>query len=246
MRKLALTFIAGMVILGAASPLLAQTAPARTRSTVQPQKQQTPFTADYKITWVRTLANGTTITHESTEMRAVNTQGRSMTAVTETNEATGQQTTRVTVRDGAAQTLTIWDVPGTKATVNSTRPVANPCAPKKAAIPLKSTTENLGTDTIDGIEARGVKTTTTVPAGARGNSEPLVRTHETWQAIGIGPMVLDVRIVDDEPEAGKMTKELTNVSMSEPDASVFDPPSGYEVVTHDPAPPQPCPTTPAQ
>ena len=255
MRKTVSTVVAGAMILGVAMACVGQTAPVRgTRSTIAPlPKQQTPYTADYKITRVRTLADGTTISHESTETRAVDLHGRVMTATTSDNDATGERITRVTVRDSTGGTLTMWQVPGKQATVNTIpKPgsVQCPLGTQPAPSKLQSVTEGLGTDTIDGIEARGTRTTITTPAGTIGNNEPLVHTHETWQAVGFGPFVLDVRVIDNDPQNGKTTKEMTNLTQGDPDASVFEPPSGYEIATRDSGPPacangQPPVTAPA-
>jgi hypothetical protein len=47
---------------------------------------------------------------------------------------------------------------------------------------------------------------------------------------------LIVREINDDPSSGKTTRELTNLSLSEPEASLFQPPQGYEVVRK--APPE--------
>jgi hypothetical protein len=39
-----------------------------------------------------------------------------------------------------------------------------------------------------------------------------------------------VREVTDDPQAGRSTKELENLNQDEPDASIFQPPAGYEIV----------------
>jgi len=78
------------------------------------------------------------------------------------------------------------------------------------------------------------------PAGAIGNDAPLVRISEAWTAIAPGLRGLMARDVTDDQQWGKMTKELTNFTQAEPDASVFQPPSDYEIVNN-PAPGSVCP-----
>jgi hypothetical protein len=42
---------------------------------------------------------------------------------------------------------------------------------------------------------------------------------------------MTVREINDDPQSGKRTTELVNLSQTEPDAVLFEPPEGYEVVT---------------
>lgn len=216
--------------------------PARTR--IAPP--QTPYTAEFKITRIRTLENGTTITHESTEVRAADSHGRTMTATT-TRQPSGEESTFTSVFDPVAGTRSSWVTPGQQqVTVFSMHPreAVAPCA--GAAAPAKnlaqpaehrtSTTEDLGVETIEGVEARGRRTTITTPVGLIGNSEPLVSTHESWLSTTMRPS-LAVREINDDPDSGRMTKELTSISLSEPDESVFQFPQGYEVVNREPAAP---------
>lgn len=219
--------------------------PARraTRSQVNPPAV-TPYTAEFRITRIRTLENGTTITHESTEVRAVESHGRTMTATT-TRQPSGEESTFSNLYDPATGKHSSWTVPGNRVTELLARAqvsAASPCAPAVQAQPAAhqvkrtSTTEDLGTEEIESIEARGRRTTTTTPAGEVGNSEPLVSTHEVWIAVS-GPKNIVLREIDDDPESGKMTKELTSISLNEPDESLFAPPQGYEVVDRQPGPP---------
>jgi hypothetical protein len=89
-----------------------------------------------------------------------------------------------------------------------------------------SKTDQLGTKTIDGIDATGTRTTTTIPAGAIGNDKDIVITHETWYSAELKLVVLSTQ---DDPRFGETTYSLTNVDRSEPDASLFQVPAGYKV-----------------
>jgi len=216
----------------------------RTRSAATP-RQQTPFTAELKVVSVRTLINGATITRESTEVRAVDSQGRTMTSFTRLNP-TGDEQTSVSVSDPIEKTHISWDSVRKQATVlqmpapgaaRAECPANTPAFAAKGPPPasLKSTTsEDLGVETINGVEAHGRKTTTTIPPGAVGNNETLVLVREVWLANGISPLNLVVREISDDPESGRTTRELTNITLSEPPASTFQPPEGYEIVTKEP------------
>jgi hypothetical protein len=201
------------------------------------QVARLPYTAEYKISSVSTLANGATITHESTEVTALDSEGRRMNARTEIPLA-GDQTARthVWVSDPVARTTSTWDSPGRTATVAAmavpgTQTLCPPVTAQQATIePQKPVVEDLGTETILGVEARGRRTTFTIPAGKIGNNEPLTRIDESWSAIAPGLRGLQVRVIVDNPQPGKMDKELVNLNQSEPDEAVFQPPAGYEIV----------------
>jgi hypothetical protein len=210
---------------------------------------QLPYTAEYKIARVRTLADGSTITQESTETVALDSHGRRMTSTTIVPVSENQTPkTNVIVHDPEARTNSSWSVPGHGVTV--TMPTLgqpqwscggrnwvytakmNGASATESPRP-KSTIEDLGTDTIQGIEARGRRTITTTPAGSVGNSEPLVRTNETWTAIAPGLKGVVARSMSDDPQSGKTIKELTSFNQAEPDAVVFQPPADYDIVTRE-------------
>jgi len=210
----------------------------KTVTTVHPtQAARLPYTAEYKISSVSTLANGATITHESTEVRALDSEGRRMTSRTEI-PLTGDQAARthVWISDPVARTTSSWESPGQTATVTAmaapgSQTSCPPLAPQQPTVePTKPAVEDLGTRTILGVEARGRRTTYTIPEGKIGNDAPLTRTDEIWSAIAPGLRGLSVREMVDNPQSGKMDKELVNLNQSEPDAAVFQPPAGYEIV----------------
>jgi hypothetical protein len=111
--------------------------------------------------------------------------------------------------------------------------VSNPQFDYLKSLHYNSTSEDLGTTTIQGVGAHGHRFTWTTPAGAMGNDQPMVHTQETWITTGDNPRALNVRQVADDPQSGKSTLELVNLSLEEPDLSVFQPPEGYEIVTQE-------------
>jgi len=87
--------------------------------------------------------------------------------------------------------------------------------------------ENLGSQTIDGLLAEGTRTTTTWPTGSIGNDRPITSTEERWMSRDLGMEVMSKR---SDLRSGETTMKLTNISRSEPDASLFQPPAGAEIV----------------
>ena len=96
-----------------------------------------------------------------------------------------------------------------------------------------SRTENLGTRNMEGVEAEGTRTTTTIPADAIGNERPIEIVYERWHSKELDMTVLSKH---NDPRFGEQTYRLTNIVRAEPDPSLFALPSGYKVITGDKAP----------
>jgi hypothetical protein len=209
------------------------------------QQARLPYTAEFKTTRVKTLADGSTITHESTEVLARDSHGRTYnlsSSISQNEEQTVH--TSINISDPVAKTHTFWFVPGQRVTVVNTFDAGAASAPcgvnTTVAMPqateertVKPTREDLGKQTFQGIEARGNRTTTSFPAGAIGNSEPLLRTDEVWFSSTPGLSGINVRQVNDDPQTGKTTRELVKFTQGEPDLTLFQPPDGYETLTQE-------------
>jgi hypothetical protein len=89
------------------------------------------------------------------------------------------------------------------------------------------TTENLGDQTINGIHATGTRITTTIPSGKMGNDKPIVVTSERWYSPDLKATVMTKH---DDPWAGELETQFTNVNTAEPDPSLFTVPSDYKIV----------------
>jgi hypothetical protein len=87
-------------------------------------------------------------------------------------------------------------------------------------------TENLGTQTINGVSATGTRMTRTIPAGAEGNSLPIQIAHESWVS---DDLKVPVMVKHSDPRSGTSTTQLTNIVRAEPDSTLFTVPSGYTV-----------------
>jgi hypothetical protein len=86
--------------------------------------------------------------------------------------------------------------------------------------------EDLGKREIAGLEASGLRTTRTQPAGAWGNSLPIDYVEEKWISEQYG---IILKYVVSNPVLGDTTYEVTSFTVGEPDASLFQPPADYEV-----------------
>jgi hypothetical protein len=222
-----------------------------------------PYTAEFKTSRVQALVDGTTITTETTTIRAKDSKGRWLESTTNMQPYTGQMRTNWHVRDTAAGTQIDWNSESKEAKlVKMPPPGSNGCwhselsrttiqfgsadspvrsreaateaqDPSTADLRPKTTTEDLGKMTIQGVQAHGRRLTTTTPAGAIGNDRPLVKTEERWNAILTG---ITVKSVVDDPRTGKETVEAVSFKLGDPDPGLFLPPESYEMKTDEMVP----------
>lgn len=97
-----------------------------------------------------------------------------------------------------------------------------------AATKYESRTEELGVQNIEGVEANGTRTITTIPAGEIGNERPIEIVYEKWYSNDLQLVVMSKH---SDPRFGEQTYRLTNIQRSEPDASLFELPHGYRLLT---------------
>lgn len=90
---------------------------------------------------------------------------------------------------------------------------------------------NLGTREIETLTVVGTRETTVIAAGAYGNPQPVVATKEVWHSPDLD---LDVSIIRADPRWGTQTRNLTEISRSEPDRSYFSIPEDYKLLDNRP------------
>lgn len=89
-------------------------------------------------------------------------------------------------------------------------------------------TEDLGSQTMEGLLVTGVRTTRTIPVGEIGNEKPLIIITEVWTSPELKTIVYSKR---SDPRMGEHTFKLTNIVRAEPDASLFTVPADFKVTT---------------
>jgi hypothetical protein len=87
-------------------------------------------------------------------------------------------------------------------------------------------TENLGTQTIEGITVEGTRRTMTAPAGMAVNG-PRMTKSESWYSPELKATLLSK---EGDAETGERTKKLIHVSRSQPSPGLFAPPKDFTVV----------------
>ena len=79
---------------------------------------------------------------------------------------------------------------------------------------------------MEGIQATGTRTTTTIPAGTIGNDKDLILTHETWYS---PELKLVIESTQDDPRFGQTTYTLKNIQQGQPDETLFQVPADYKI-----------------
>lgn len=87
-------------------------------------------------------------------------------------------------------------------------------------------TEDLGEQAIEGVNARGTRTTTVIAAGAIGNEQPITIVSEQWFSPDLELLVLTRH---HDPRVGETTYRVTNISRDEPDRALFQPPADFHI-----------------
>ena len=93
-------------------------------------------------------------------------------------------------------------------------------------------TEDLGSQTMEGVLVKGTRTTHTIPPGQIGNEAPITIVSEVWTSSELKTVVYSKR---SDPRIGEQTFRLTNIVRAEPNLSLFTVPADFRIVD-DPAP----------
>jgi hypothetical protein len=195
-----------------------------------------PYSAVETSQFQETLANGNQINRQNEAKVYRDSQGRVRMDRSFTPPGSTTAHTSVVIFDPVAGFVYILNpakatavkqpipTPPPSSTESAGQTRRGPHAPAGATV----TTDNLGTQVINGLSATGTRTTITIPAGAIGNSQPIQRLHEVWVSTDLKVPVL---IKNTDPLSGNMVTQLTNVVRSEPDPTLFQIPSNYTVQT---------------
>jgi hypothetical protein len=112
-----------------------------------------------------------------------------------------------------------------------------PAPPSSGNAPAVKT-EDLGTQTVEGVSAQGKRVTRTIAAGQMGNDRALEIVTETWFSPDLQVVVMSKT---SDPRFGVNSYRLSGISRAEPDPSLFTVPAGYTVLEgrgRGPRPPQ--------
>jgi hypothetical protein len=88
-------------------------------------------------------------------------------------------------------------------------------------------TEDLGSQTVEGVLVKGVRMTQTIPAGQIGNDRPITIVTEVWTSPELKTVVYSKR---SDPRMGEQTFRLTDIVRAEPNPSLFTVPADFKIV----------------
>jgi hypothetical protein len=95
-----------------------------------------------------------------------------------------------------------------------------------SASKAETKTEKLEVRQIEGVQAEGVRYTTTIPAGDIGNEQAIQIVNERWYSPELQVIVMTRH---SDPRFGETTYRLTNIQRGEPNPSLFQVPADYTV-----------------
>lgn len=99
--------------------------------------------------------------------------------------------------------------------------------PFKTEIDAKNTKkESLGKQIVEGVEAEGTRSTTTIAAGVIGNEQPIDIISESWYSADLQTVVMTRH---SDPRMGETTYRLTNINRSEQAHTLFEVPADYTI-----------------
>jgi hypothetical protein len=149
-----------------------------------------PYTVEYQISMQQLQKDGDTKTVEFAEVYATGSQGIWMNSRTSAPSPEQESpSTHVCVYDPVAGIRTTWSVPGKQATQMKIAEIESShssCAKKETfeaeLSRAKPVVEDLGTETIQGYVAHGVRTSRSFPTLVNGKSKTIARSVEIWRA----------------------------------------------------------------
>jgi hypothetical protein len=153
------------------------------------------------------------------------------TASESINESSSSNSSSVSVNGKPAKEATQSKTVKKETKTNQAKISAEPNQSKNPSPPVLPKgavkTESLGTRRLEGVEAEGVRLTTTVAAGAIGNERPIEIVYERWYSKELELIVFSKYT---DPRFGEQTYRLVNVKRDEPDSALFTLPADYKIV----------------
>ena len=186
-----------------------------------------PFSATVVAESTQTLADGNRIVRSSASLIARDSEGRTR------REQGGGSVLFIT--DPVAgvnyviepRSRSAWKFASSNAATPSTPAESNGVSGRVSEATANINREPLGTQTIEGILADGMRMTRTIPAGQAGNELPVEITSEIWYSTELQTAVMtDKR----DPRLGEINSKLTHIQLDEPAHSLFEVPADYTIL----------------
>ena len=198
-----------------------------------PSLPATPFSATVVTESIRQLADGTTITLKNRRAIARDNAGRIFQERRLLVPDDGKHesvVTQIEISDPVAHTLYIC-MPEEQ--VCQVEPFSAPVfvPPPTAANATMGTgsqsLEDLGKQSIGGLETAGTRETAVIETGVIGNNSPIEIKREYWYSPLLGINVIS-KLQD--PRIGMQNFEVSDIALGDPDANLFHVPRNFKVI----------------
>ena len=208
-------------------------------SIVIPPKAQAPFSLLLQTEWVKTLADGGTITVVNERHIARDSKGRIYQErwyLVPNNGKVESQMTTIQISDPNTHThYNCFMLEEPKQCVLSTFTPSTSAvykfeSPSTGTLPNEAGStihDNLGKQLVSGVETIGTRDSVIYNPGVFGNDRKVTVEREFWYSPQLGINLLSRR---SDPRFGTQTFSATNLILAEPDAHLFDLPPGFTVV----------------
>lgn len=195
-----------------------------------PSLPNAPFTGILNTTWVRRLDDGTEITLKNHRRISRDKVGRifqERRALVPDDGKSESRVGQIEISDPVKRELYIC------------RPVERVCQLEVLTLPEGTDSsilgkkpsnpgvEQLGKQTMLGVETVGTREVTLIETGAIGNDRPILTRREFWYAPQLGVNLLSVR---EDPRFGKQKFEFSELVLDAPDARLFEPPADATIL----------------
>lgn len=207
-----------------------------------------PFAATVNTEWVQQLGDGTSITLKNHRAIARDTAGRIFQERRLLVPDDGKREsilTQIEISDPVGHQLFIC-VPSAHlcqvqeySAPHFAPPITAATAANRPGAPSR---EDLGQQSIAGLEVAGTLETDVIESGAIGNDRPMLVKREFWYSPQLGVNLLSKR---EDPRFGSQTFELSDIVLGEPDAKLFRMPAGSKLIDLRNAAQTPSPTAPS-
>ena len=199
-----------------------------------PSLPNAPFTATVNTEWIRQLPDGSSITLKNRRAIARDAAGRifqERRALVPDDGKAQSGVTQIEISDPVSHELYICMPHGRTCQVEVFSPPESlpytPPAKAHMAQGSTSESEDLGKQSIGGLETVGTRETTVIPAGTIGNNSPLMSKREFWFSPRLGVNLISKL---QHPLSGSQNFEVSDITLGEPDAKLFEVPSGFKIL----------------
>jgi hypothetical protein len=200
-----------------------------------PPLANAPFSATVNTEWTRYLEDGATMIVKNRRLIARDGRGRTFQErrwFVPEGGPVESRLTRTEIADPVMHTIAYCDPYQHVCELRVYRAAATVALPHPGASPNGAsalTSQNLGTQTVDGLELIGTRETQTIRGAAVGSDRPLSITKEFWYSRRLG---LNVSTKRSDPRSGIEVFTVTDINQSEPDPALFTLPQDARIVDY--------------